>query len=124
MQTQIVPAGTNLGSARCVRHQANFRMSLATVRHSTLSKFCAALIVVLVALPFTAPFSTVALADLTGETAGHEGALSTSKSSDKTTTVGIVAADLVTFSSEVVLQSIEFTHRTDLRQPRITVLRL
>jgi hypothetical protein len=78
----------------------------------------------LAASPFTAPFSTVALADLTSETASHEGAPGTSMNSDKTITIGIVVADLVTFTSEVVLQSIELTHRTDLRQPRITVLRL
>jgi hypothetical protein len=107
-----------------VRHQANFRVSLALLRRSTLSKICAAVIVVLAASPFTAPFSTCALADLTGEAASHEGFFVNSKIADDTTTVDIVTTDLVVFTAEIVLQSIELTQRTDLRQPRITVLRL
>jgi hypothetical protein len=106
-----------------VRHQANFRVSLALLRRSTLSKICAAVIVVLAASPFTAPFSTRALADLTGEAASHEGFFVNAKIAD-TTTVDIVTTDLVVFTAEIVLQSIELTQRTDLRQPRITVLRL
>jgi hypothetical protein len=107
-----------------VRHQANFRVSLALLRRSTLSKICAAVIVVLAASPFTAPFSTRALADLTGEAASHEGFFVNSKIADDTTTVDIVTTALVVFTAEIVRQSTEFTYPIDLRPRHITVLRL
>jgi len=45
--------------------------SIRSVRDTTLTRLCAVVLIVLVALPFTAPFSVCDVAELAGNNSGH-----------------------------------------------------
>jgi hypothetical protein len=53
--------------------------SIGSIRNATLTRLCAAAIILLVALPFTAPFSICDAAELAGNTSGHADASTDAK---------------------------------------------
>jgi len=53
---------------------------MAVVRRARVSQCCAALLVLLIVLPFTPPFSTCGLSDLLGEATADHGPVSDCKS--------------------------------------------
>lgn len=92
------------------------------LRRSTISKLFAVWFVVLIVLPFTAPFQTLDLGAPVGKAAAQD-LFSANKLSKDTTTTAL-SHHVVPFSISVVLQVKSLSRSKERRQVLPTVLRL
>jgi hypothetical protein len=72
--------------------------AIITVRRTWIARCCAALLVILIVLPFTPPYSTCAIGDLIGEGTTHDGDASIGKGIEDvavTLSIGPLASPLV-----------------------------
>lgn len=95
---------------------------VATARRATISKLFALLLVVLVALPFTAPFASFSPADVAGE--GAEGAASLAKTSEKATASCFVDPVVASVRSSSAPEMPVYGRPGDVSQILPAVLRL
>jgi hypothetical protein len=99
--------------------------TVGTVRRATISKVCAAVLVVLAALPFTAPFASFDLAEVTGASS-HGSPLDAKapKTSEKATTTAFIDSVIASILLSSILQTPREQRVSDIRQIRTTVLRV
>ena len=76
--------------------------SIRSVRDTTLTRLCAVVLIVLVALPFTAPFSVCDVAELAGNNSGHADASPDAKVCHEVK-VGAIASGTITLLPLAVL---------------------
>ena len=98
--------------------------SAAAVRRAMLSKCSAALLVLLIVLPFTPPFSTCGLSDLIGEVAIDHGPMSTGKLVQDAAAAAAVTFSLTPLSVSVAVQVPVLTSARAPRESRPAPLRL
>jgi hypothetical protein len=83
-----------------------FTRAMVAVRRTRTAQCFAALLVVLIVLPFTPPYSTCALSDFTGEAVTHDGDASLGKSiEDVATTLSMMIAVVPIVASDAARPS-------------------
>lgn len=98
--------------------------TVAGLRRALISKLLAALLVVLAAAPFTAPFSTFDLAELSGDCSDHPGQLSDHKTVQEKSTADSTSCLVAPSSSSVGFEAGGFIVYSDPVQHSSIALRI